>query len=115
MRPEMLQLQQYLNVHPILGKTDGFRKKYVVLLNYFVLKQGRCDLWSKQMLTLYGEKIVCKDFEVGKEYARDLSVLEQFKSFKYFKYRYCLLTDCLFIKCFDNKKNKENQKKRTDV
>lgn len=104
MRPEMLQLQQYLNVHPILGKTDGFRKKYVVLLNYFVLKQGRCDLWSKQMLKLYGEKIVCKDFEVGKEYARDLSVLEQFKSFKYFKYRYCLLTDCLFIKCFDNKK-----------
>ncbi len=35
MKPEMLQVQQYLNVHPILGKNEGLRKKYVVLLNFF--------------------------------------------------------------------------------
>lgn len=101
MKPEMLQVQQYLNVHPILEKDQVLRKKYVVLLNYFVGKQGRGDLWSKQMLKLYCDKIVGKDFDLGKEKTKDLSIIEQFK---FFKYRYYLLTDCLFIRYFDDKK-----------
>ena len=101
MKPDLLQIQQYLNVHPILGKDQVLRKKYVVLLNYFVGKQERGDLWSKQMLKLYGDKIVGKDFDLGKEKTKDLSIIEQFK---FFKYRYYLLTDCLFIRCFEDKK-----------
>ncbi|WP_026508218.1 dynamin family protein [Butyrivibrio sp. MC2013] len=101
MKPEMLQVQQYLNVHPILGKNEGLRKKYVVLLKFFVEKQGRGDLWSKQMLKLYSDKIVGEGFELGKEKTKDLNIIEQFK---FFKYRYYLLTDCLFIRYFDDKK-----------
>lgn len=101
MKPEMLQVQQYLNVHPILGKNEGLRKKYVVLLNFFVEKQGRGDLWSKQMLKLYSDKIVGEGFELGKEKTKDLNIFEQFK---FFKYRYYLLTDCLFVRYFDDKK-----------
>ena len=101
MKPEMLQVQQYLNVHPILGKNEGLRKKYVVLLNFFVEKQGRGDLWSKQMLKLYSDKIVGEGFELGKEKTKDLNIIEQLK---FFKYRYYLLTDCLFVRYFDDKK-----------
>lgn len=101
MKTEMIQVQQYLNVHPILGKNEGLRKKYVVLLNFFVEKQGRGDLWSKQMLKLYSDKIVGEGFELGKEKTKDLNIIEQFK---FFKYRYYLLTDCLFIRYFDDKK-----------
>lgn len=100
MKTEMLQVQQYLNVHPIIGKNEGLRKKYVVLINYFVGKQGRGDIWSKQMFKLYGDKIVGKNVEFGKERTRDFSIIEQFK---FFKYRYYLLTDCLFIRYFDDK------------
>lgn len=101
MKPEMLQVQQYLSVHPIFGKNEGLRKKYVVSLNFFVEKQGRGDLWSKQMLKLYSDKIVGENFELGKEKTKDLGIIEQFK---FFKYRYYLLTDCLFIRCFEDEK-----------
>ncbi len=110
MKTEMLQMQQYLNIHPIFEKKEDLRKKYVVLLNYFVEKLGGDDLWSKQMIKLYSDKIVGKGIELGKEKTKDLSIIEQFK---FFKYRYYLLTDCLFIRCFDDKK--EGQKLLEDV
>ncbi len=101
MKVEMLQVQQYLKIHPVIGKGERLRRKYVVLLNHFVRKQGRGDVWSKQMLKLYSNMIIGKDVWSEKEKIRDLSIIEQFK---FFKYRYFLLTDCLFICCFDNKK-----------
>ena len=100
MEPEMLQVQQYLNVHPILDKKVSVKEKYVVLITYFVNEQKSKDLWCKQALKLYCDRIVGDDFEIKKENTKDLSLFEQFK---FFRYRYFLLTDCLFIACFDNK------------
>ena len=35
-KAEMLQIQQYLNVHPVMEKNDSLKKKYVSLIYYFV-------------------------------------------------------------------------------
>ena len=101
MKPEMLQVQQYLQVHPILKKDMTLKKKYVALITYFVSEQKNKDLWCKQTLRLYCDRIVGDGFEIKKEDTKDLSLFEKFK---FFKYRYYLLTDCLFIVCYDNQK-----------
>jgi len=100
-KSELLQIQQYLNIHPIFEKNDNLKKKYVVLINYFIEKQSGKDLWAKQTFKLYSDKIVGKDLDIENIKAKDLSILEKFK---FFKYRYFLLTDCLFIACFEDKK-----------
>lgn len=102
MKAEMLQVQQYLNVHPILDKKLTLKKKYIALISHFVSEQKSKDLWSKQALNLYCERIAGNNFEIKKENTKDLSFFEQFK---FFGYRYYLLTDCLFIACYDNQKN----------
>lgn len=101
MKSELLQIQQYLNVHPIFEKNDSLKKRYVVLINYFIGKQSKRNLWAKQTYKLYCDKIVGQGLDVEKLKTKDLSMLEQFK---FFKYRYFLLTDCLFIACFKDKK-----------
>jgi small GTP-binding protein len=101
MKPEMLQVQQYLNVHPILEKKASVKEKYVSLISYFVSEQKSEDLWCKQALKLYCDRIIGDGFEIKKENIKDLSL---FKQFKFFKYRYYLLTDCLFIASYDNQK-----------
>lgn len=101
MKPEMLQIEQYLRVHPVLKKDGTLQKKYIGLLNYFVSKQGRGTQWSKQMLKLYSDKIIGEEFQTDKEVAKDLNMLEKFK---FSKYRFFLLTDCLFIRYFADKK-----------
>ena len=79
MKPEMLQVQQYLNVHPILDKKVSVKEKYVALISYFVSEQKSKDLWCKQALKLYFDRIVGNDFEIKKENTKDLSLFEQFK------------------------------------
>jgi len=83
MKSEMLQIQQYLNVHPLLKKEVGLRRKYVVLLNFFVEKQGKGTLWSKQMIKLYANKIAGGDFELEKEKTTDQRRIEKVKFWKY--------------------------------
>lgn len=101
MKKEMLQTQLYLNTHPILKKDEKLRKKYVSLLGYFVKQQNSRDVWAKQLYGLYAHKIVGNDIEVNSSEFNDLKWIEQFK---FFQYRYYLLTDCLFIAAFNNKK-----------
>lgn len=92
MQLELLQIQQYLNVHPVLEKNDSLKKKYVVLINYFIGKQSGRDLWTKQTYKLYCDKIMGQELDVEKIKINDLNILEWFR---FFKYRYFLLTDCL--------------------
>ncbi len=105
MKPEMLQVQQYLKVHPILKKDMTLKKKYVALITYFVSEQKNKDLWCKQALKLYCDKIIGECYEIKRKNTKDLSLFEQFK---FFKYRYYLLTDCLFIGYYDNQKKGQN-------
>lgn len=101
MQMEFLQLQQYLNVHPIIKKNDSLKKRYVALINYFIEKQNGSDLWGKQTYKLYCDKIVGQEKNIEKTKEKDLSIFERLK---FSKYRYFLLTDCLFIACFKDKK-----------
>lgn len=101
MKPEMLQVQQYLSVHPILEKNANVKEKYVALISYFVGEQKNKDLWCKQAIKLYCDRITSDGYGIKIENTKDLSL---FKQFKLFKYRYYLLTDCLFIACYDNQK-----------
>ena len=101
MKPEMLQVQQYLSVHPILEKNANVKEKYVALISYFVGEQKNKDLWCKQAIKLYCDRITSDGYGIKIENTKDLSL---FKQCKLFKYRYYLLTDCLFIACYDNQK-----------
>lgn len=107
-----LSNSEILAICKILLDSRAFTKKEMtgMLSRLIDCCVPRGDLWSKQMLKLYSDKIVGKGFELGKEKTKDLSIFEQFK---FFKYRYYLLTDCLFIRCFDDKK--KGQKLVEDV
>lgn len=96
---DMLQIQQYLNIHPVIKEDKKTRDRYLLLLNYFIGKQAVRNLWSKRVLELYRRQLsgefgvsTCKSTKDGT---------------KLFKYRNYLLTDCLFICCFDDKKKGE--------
>lgn len=97
----MLQIQQYLNLHPILKKDKKLRYKYMVLLKHFVDVRGGNDLWVKQMLRLYAEKIIGQGADFEETQVKDLRIFEKFK---FFQYRYFVLIDCLFIRYFDDEK-----------
>ena len=65
------------------------------LLRYFVYKQESRDIWAKQVLDLYQRKISPKEIDNSVDgKAKDLNLLDRFK---FFKYRYFLLSDLLFI------------------
>lgn len=101
MDQEMLQTQLYLNIHPILEKDEKLRKKYVSLLRHFIKQQNSRDLWVKQLYGLYVHKVIGDKVEIKSAELKDLNWIEKFK---FFKYRYYLLTDCLFIAAFKDKK-----------
>lgn len=96
---KVLQMQQYLDVHPVLGRGDRLRVKYVELLGYFLGKYGVGDLRVKQLASLYACKITGLDAEVGFR-GKELNQQEQFQ---FFKYRFFILTDSLFILAFDDR------------
>lgn len=102
MKAAMLQIRQYLDLHPILKKDEKIRYKYIVLLKHFIDMQGGNELWVEQMLRLYAEKIIGQKVSLKELQAKNLSILEKYK---FFQYRYFLLIDCLFIRCFDDKKS----------
>lgn len=100
MKNSMLQIQQYINIHPILSKDDRIRVKYADLLQYLVDKQGKRDIWTKQLLKLYIDKIGLNENQSGKS-----SKTDRVKPAKLVRYRYLILIDILFI-CFYADKEK---------
>lgn len=100
MRQEMLQTQQYLGLHPILAKGEGIREKYASLLSHFVMQQDGGDLWAEKLHRFYISKIVGEGGRADPSEPRKLNLIEQFR---FTKYRYYLLTDCLFISAFDDR------------
>ena len=101
MKAAMLEIQQYLVLHPVVKMNTKLKTKYMALLKHFVSESGSRDVLDKQMLKLYSSKLGVAD---SKDKIKDLSFLEKFK---FFHYRYFLLTDCLFISSFDNSKKGE--------
>lgn len=104
MKVSLLGIQQYIGVHPLLKEDQRVKENYLVLLKYFAEKVRGYNLWSKQVLKLYSE------FMLGTETDFDEKTIinpEHISKNKVFKYRYMLLTDCLFIQCFDNSERGE--------
>lgn len=99
MKVSMLQIQQYLELHPVLKKDEKIRYKYIVLLGRFVDALGGNGIWTKQMLGFYAKKIIGQKVSLKELQAADLRILEKLR---FFHYRYFLLIDCLFLCCFDD-------------
>ncbi len=105
---EKLQLQQYLTYHPIMSKEKKYRVAYVSLVKYLCKDNAEDFQWSESMLMLMKEKIMGKEdfFSVSIKNNNSLyydgkknAVLKN----KFQKYRYNILTDCLFINAFNDK------------
>ncbi len=109
MEKEILQLQQYIDLHPIMYKDKKYRIAYVSLIKYICEKCKDDNQWSKSMIQLMREKIMGgQDFlpiEIDDNNrivfgGKKNGVLKR----KLQKYRYNILTDCLFITAFEDKK-----------
>ena len=101
---EMLEISQYLKVHPILRKKRSIRIRYVSLLFSFCKGAVKENVWSRQVLQLYTQAILGAENDDSVLQVRDLSFIQRclFSGYKYF-----LLTDCLFITAFNDKKKGE--------
>lgn len=112
MKLDRLSVAQMLQEHPIKNEQEGYRQRYLWVLDYVVRKYSTEDDWANAALTLY--RSVLLD---GKEpehtergLPKNLKVVTatKFRAFKFFSYRYCLLADCIFIAAFsDREKGKK--------
>ncbi|MCH5193404.1 MAG: dynamin family protein [Oscillospiraceae bacterium] len=113
MEKEMLQLQQYISIHPVIDIKEKFRIAYISLLKYICEKHSKQDQWSQSMILLMKEQMMLTRDFLHLEIDEKNRIKEQGKvsillKYKLHKYRYNILTDCLFISAFNDKqKGKE--------
>ena len=115
MNKEWLSIAQCLNTHPILFEKPTYKIKYLNVLEYFVGKYSKEDVFSKELLNVYKEKLLdgvaysynVKDIRKAAKGATGL----KFKGYKLFSYRYNLLFDCFFINSFLNKEKAQKMVK----
>lgn len=111
MNKEMLKLSQYVRKHPVLGESEEYKRRYTGTLEYFVNRYSAEDTYAKSMLELYKNMLLAQpeNYEYKGDELRQISrgVLGfKRKKWKFFSYRYCLLTDVIFICSFlDNQKS----------
>lgn len=106
---ERLQLQQYIESHPIMYKDKKYCVAYVSLIKHLCEKSAEDGQWSESMVMLMKERIMRgEDFFSVKIDASNSVIFGERKGtvlkHKFQKYRYNILTDCLFINAFDDKK-----------
>ena len=104
---KILQIQQYIRQHPILSKEKKRQAAYISLIRYFCENNRKCSLWVKSMISLMKEKLMeDSDFVDLQINSHNIIVINGKKSFlqkyRFMKFRYCILTDCLFINAFDD-------------
>lgn len=97
-----LCLQQYLGYHPISKRNEKIRVGYVSLVCFFADKYAGKSEWSKGMKNLFKQIFLEKGKLVNVQETKEGKIIIAGKNTKYFKYRYNLLTDCLFICAFDD-------------
>lgn len=109
MDKELLSVALCLGTHPILKENATHKVKYVNVLEYFVRKYSRSDIFSIELLNVYKEKLL-----EGIDYHYNVTDIKRaakgatgykFRGFKLFSYRNNLLFDCLFINAFHNNDN----------
>lgn len=108
----MLETAQMLERHPILGEKENYKIKYIRVLQYFLQKYSKNDLWATQTLRLYIKKFLHEEKNYTYEnfnLIRNIKpvLATKFCPFKLFSYRYCLVLDCIFICAYNDKDKAE--------
>lgn len=106
---ERLLLQQYIEQHPIMYRDEKYRIAYVSLIKHLCGKNTENSQWAGSMIELMQESIMGKEEFYPVTIDSNSSVLFGGKKnpvlkYKFQKYRYNILTDCLFIGAFDDRK-----------
>lgn len=93
--------------HPVKQEKNSYRIKYINVLEHFVQKYSKDDLWATEELHLYTKKLLDEGtpysshvFNFPKQFKEVIST--KFKPFSFFSYRYCLLMDCIFLCAYEN-------------
>lgn len=108
MMNERLQIQQYIEQHPVMYKDKKYRLAYVSLIKHLCEKSAEGSQWSDGMMLLMKEKIMDgDDFLAIKVDSKNDIIFGSKKNiilkYKIWKYRYNILTDCLFINAFNDR------------
>ena len=97
-----LEVSQMTTNHPVKQEKNSYRIKYINVLEHFVQKYSKDDLWATEELHLYTKKLLDEGtpysshvFNFPKQFKEVIST--KFKPFSFFSYRYCLLMDCIFL------------------
>lgn len=103
-----LEVSQMLYEHPILYEKFSYKVSYINILEYFVQKYSKDDVWANAALHLYIDRLLdnasddyYNDFNLRRQFREVIGI--KFKPFKFFTYRYCLLFDCIFINAYFDK------------
>lgn len=105
---EKLLLQQYLEFHPIKLKQMKYRVEYVSFIKYLCNQSVEDRQWSNSMLNLMKEEMIGNEnlFSVRIDSSNMIYFSEKKNSLfkhKFQKYRYHILTDCLFFNAFTDR------------
>lgn len=109
MDKELLHLQQYLHLHPVLEKEKKYRIAYVSLVKYICDKNAKRDKWNKGMMSLLKQCMMPNEDIISVEIDAKNNIVfggknSRFLKYRFQKYRYILLFDCLFSCAFNDKK-----------
>lgn len=107
METHFLEVSQMTTNHPVKQEKNSYRIKYINVLEHFVQKYSKDDLWATEELHLYTKKLLDEGtpysshvFNFPKQFKEVIST--KFKPFSFFSYRYCLLMDCIFLCAYEN-------------
>lgn len=107
MKLDCLSVAQMLQEHPIKNEQEGYRQRYLWVLDYVVRKYSTEDDWANAVLTLYRSVLLDgkepEHTERGLQKNLKVATATKFRAFKFFSYRYCLLADCIFIAAFSDR------------
>ncbi|MDD3394474.1 MAG: dynamin family protein [Anaerotignum sp.] len=102
-------LANFIQNHPVLRERRTYINKYCSVLELYTLRYNGNDETAKASLLNYKKAFGCENSDTVtealiKSYSKNIVGNRfDFKRFKLFTYRYCLLCDLFMINCFDNK------------
>ena len=99
MNIKMLEISQYIRLHPILKKNIATREKYIFLLKKISVSCDERNSWNTNIWKFYINKILGFN---NRNIKNKENKKVKFNQSNYLKYRYNLLLDALFINAYDS-------------
>lgn len=106
---EKLLLQQFFHLHPIMKKNARMRIAYLSLIKYLCGQYAEDYKWANSQMKLMKDFFMQKDsffpIQITKKNEITFTIdrnRKQIFNYKFFKYRYNILTDCLMINAFSD-------------